>query len=63
VAKDLGQPSDPRKEKTAKPDDSAPAPPRAAKPRSHPAGERANKSANAIAENLKKWLAGRKTDD
>ena len=70
VAKDLGEPSDPRKEtsgprkeKTAKPDDTAAEPPRAAKPRSHPAGERANKSANAIAENLKKWLAGRKTDD
>ena len=36
----------------------------AAKPRKsggggHPAGERASKSANALAENLKKWLAGR----
>ncbi len=32
----------------------------APKPRAHPAGERASKSANAIAENLKKWLAARK---
>jgi len=35
----------------------------AAKPRGrHPAGDRASKSANALAENLKKWLAGRKPD-
>lgn len=71
VAKDLGQ-SDPRKEPDArkdkaasKPDGEEPArePVRPARPRSHPAGERAGKSANAIAENLKKWLASRKTDD
>jgi peptidyl-tRNA hydrolase, PTH1 family len=35
-------------------------PPAAAKPARHPAGERAGKAQNAIAENLKKWLAGRK---
>jgi peptidyl-tRNA hydrolase, PTH1 family len=36
---------------------------RPAKPK-HPAGERGSKQQNAIAENLKKWLAGRtKTDD
>jgi PTH1 family peptidyl-tRNA hydrolase len=65
VAKDLGQAPDPRKDKTSKAVAEEPArePPRTAKPRSHPAGERASKSANAIAENLKKWLAGRKTDD
>lgn len=32
----------------------------APKPLQHPAGERASKAQNAIAENLKKWLAGRK---
>jgi peptidyl-tRNA hydrolase, PTH1 family len=37
--------------------------PKAAKPARHPAGERAGKSQNAIAENLKKWLAGRKQPD
>ncbi len=31
----------------------------AAKPARHPAGERASKSQNAIAENLKKWLASK----
>lgn len=36
----------------------APKPPRKASG-GHPAGERASKSANALAENLKKWLAGR----
>ena len=33
------------------------------KPTKHPAGERASKAQNAIAENLKKWLAGRKRPD
>jgi PTH1 family peptidyl-tRNA hydrolase len=35
-----------------------------AKPRdrSHPAGERQGKRENALAANLKKWLAGRKQD-
>ena len=31
------------------------------KPARHPAGERASKSQNAIAENLKKWLAAKKS--
>jgi PTH1 family peptidyl-tRNA hydrolase len=57
VAKALGEDSDPRKAKAA---DTAPAAPAKAAPRSHPAGERASKSAGAIAENLKKWLAARK---
>jgi PTH1 family peptidyl-tRNA hydrolase len=63
VAKALGESGDPRQEKSR----AAPAkeePPRAApKQRSHPAGERAGKSANAIAENLKKWLASRKPSE
>lgn len=29
----------------------------------HPAGERANKRQSALAENLKKWLSARKSDD
>lgn len=29
----------------------------------HPAGERANKRASALAENLKKWLGSRKSED
>jgi peptidyl-tRNA hydrolase, PTH1 family len=33
--------------------------PAAAKPARHPAGDRASKSQNAIAENLKKWLASK----
>ena len=33
-----------------------------AKPGSHPAGERATKRENALAENLKRWMAGRKND-
>ncbi len=33
------------------------------KPAKHPAGDRAAKAHNAIAENLKKWLAGRKRPD
>lgn len=61
VAKELGDSGDPRKSKAQ----DAPAEEKAAerpapKPRAHPAGERASKSANAIAENLKKWLAARK---
>ena len=43
---------------------SAPAddPPRRAPSRSHPAGERAHKRQSALAENLKKWLTGRKSE-
>ncbi len=32
-------------------------------PKKHPAGERQSKSQSAIAENLKKWLAGRRPQD
>jgi PTH1 family peptidyl-tRNA hydrolase len=65
VAKALGDDPDPRKsagrEKSAPESEAAP---RAApKARPHPAGERAAKSATALAENLKKWLAGRKPGD
>ncbi|PPD01568.1 MAG: aminoacyl-tRNA hydrolase [Hyphomicrobium sp.] len=35
--------------------------PEAPKPNRHPAGERANKRQSALAENLKKWLSGRKS--
>jgi PTH1 family peptidyl-tRNA hydrolase len=56
VARELGEPGDPKKAASDDKPEPARAPPR---PR-HPAGERAGKSANAIAENLKKWLAGRK---
>jgi len=63
VAKELGESGDPRQEK-AREAKSEPDPKRAGpKPRAHPAGERAGKSANAIAENLKKWLAGRKPSE
>lgn len=65
VARELGEPGDPRKDqKTQKDVDSAHEAAKAAsaKSRPHPAGERAGKSANALAENLKKWLAGRKSD-
>ncbi|MGE0025128.1 MAG: aminoacyl-tRNA hydrolase [Hyphomicrobium sp.] len=65
VARALGDGGDPRKEK-AKPEarekEPEPDPPRA-KARPHPAGERAGKSASALADNLKKWLAGRKPSE
>ena len=63
VARDTGEPADPRKDGKTQKDvekgvgDAALAQP---KSRAHPRGERAGKSANALAENLKKWLAGRK---
>jgi PTH1 family peptidyl-tRNA hydrolase len=60
VAKALGGSGDPRQEKTRETKTEAEPGRVAAKPRAHPAGERAGKSANALAENLKKWLAGRK---
>jgi PTH1 family peptidyl-tRNA hydrolase len=64
VAKALGETPDPRKERAKESDAADDAPPRpAAKARSHPAGERAGKSANALADNLKKWLAGRKPSE
>lgn len=63
VAKELGDEPDPRKAKAREAQAEAePVPPKA-KPRAHPAGERAGKSASAIAENLKKWLAGREKKD
>jgi peptidyl-tRNA hydrolase, PTH1 family len=37
--------------------------PPAPKPARHPSGDRASKSQNAIAENLKKWLASKTTKD
>lgn len=40
----------------------APAPKPSKAPAAHPAGERAGKQKTALADNLKKWLAGRKTD-
>ena len=41
----------------------SPTEPKVEKPAAkHPAGERANKQKTALADNLKKWLAGRKTD-
>lgn len=61
VAKTLGDSPDPRKARGGAPEAEPAPPPRPApKQRAHPAGERAGKSANALAENLKKWLAGRK---
>ena len=46
------------------PEPAAAKPPRdaqpAVKPAKHPSGDRASKAQNAIAENLRKWLAGRK---
>jgi PTH1 family peptidyl-tRNA hydrolase len=71
VAKELGEASDPstesrkdRAKETKEKDAAAEAPPRpAAKARNHPAGDRAGKSANALADNLKKWLAGRKPSE
>ena len=64
VAKALGESGDPRQEKSrAAPAAKEESPRAVPKQRSHPAGERAGKSANAIAENLKKWLASRKPSE
>ncbi|AHB49761.1 peptidyl-tRNA hydrolase [Hyphomicrobium nitrativorans NL23] len=66
VAREIGEPADPRKDgKTGKDVDKGDGDAPAAQPkaRSHPRGERAGKSANALAENLKKWLAGRKPSE
>lgn len=63
VAKALGESGDPRQGKTkdASSSESTPPPaPARPKERAHPAGERAGKRAGALADNLKKWLAGRK---
>lgn len=50
------EPDKPAKEKPEKAEAGAPSKP---KPARHPAGDRASKSASAIADNLKKWLAAR----
>lgn len=70
VAKELGQSPDPRREpKSGRASEVKPGADERAETtrpkvdKRHPAGERAGKSANALAENLKKWLAGRKTDE
>ena len=66
VARETGEPADPRKDgKTRKDVEQGvgDAPPAQPKPTAHPRGERAGKSANALAENLKKWLAGRKPSE
>jgi len=58
TAQELTEPS-PRSAKTPSP----PEPKTNKQPSSgHPAGERASKQKTALADNLKKWLAGRKTD-
>ena len=63
VAKELGESGDPRQDRPREAGPK-PEPARAApRPGPHPAGERAGKSANALAENLRKWLAGRKPPD
>jgi peptidyl-tRNA hydrolase, PTH1 family len=52
--------------RTEEPPKKAEPAPKAEKPRAraaHPAGERAGKRAGALAENLKKWLAGRGGDE
>ena len=46
-------------DEAAPPKQAAAKPPAAAPKPRHPAGERASKAQNAIAENLKKWLKGR----
>lgn len=59
VARALGDEPDPRKAKASETPAGKEPEPAKPKPRKHPAGDRAGKSANALAENLKKWLAGR----
>ncbi len=54
------EPARPKPGKSAKPEAGSPAKPSAVQ---HPAGERANKRQSAIAENLKKWLAARKSGE
>jgi PTH1 family peptidyl-tRNA hydrolase len=63
VAKALGESGDSRREKLGEAGTEAEPKRASAKSRAHPAGERAAKSASALAENLKKWLAGRKPSD
>jgi len=55
ASKAKAQPADAKSE--------APAPAPAGRPAAHPAGERMGKRQTALAENLKKWLGGRKPED
>ena len=63
VARKLGDDSDPKgkKSKGAPPEPNDPSEAPKAPPR-HPAGERQSKRQSALAENLRKWMAGRKQD-
>jgi PTH1 family peptidyl-tRNA hydrolase len=70
VAKELGQPETSTKEKASAPASHAQRKPEPAahgtsSPRTgrHPAGERDAKRQSALAENLRKWLAGRKDNE
>jgi peptidyl-tRNA hydrolase, PTH1 family len=47
------------REEEEEPEEPRPPPRKSERPAPHPAGERAAKRAGALAENLKKWLAGR----
>jgi peptidyl-tRNA hydrolase, PTH1 family len=58
VARNLRDEEEPEAEPPARPRKDAPKPAKA-----HPAGERAAKRAGALADNLKKWLAGRSGKD
>lgn len=60
TSRDEGDPP-PRADKSAA-RDAEEKPAKSASPR-HPAGERAGKRQSALAENLKKWLSARKTDE
>lgn len=55
-----GETDAPQKPQRADKPPSAPAKPAKS---GHPAGERANKRASALADNLKKWLSARKSDE
>jgi PTH1 family peptidyl-tRNA hydrolase len=66
VALALGSPGEPAAQKRGRPGDSAAADEAETKPApakartSHPAGERAGKRRSALAENLRKWMKGRR---
>lgn len=67
TSKDDGGPPPPKSEKAGKGEtpavrEAAEKPAKSQSPR-HPAGERAGKRQSALAENLKKWLSSRKTDE
>jgi PTH1 family peptidyl-tRNA hydrolase len=67
VARKTSQDDDAPPGTPAKPDKTAaaqaPQKPAKSTPSRHPAGERAGKRQSALAENLKKWLSTRKTDE